>query len=288
VFERKRTGSVLCASCGVLVGVNDDTCYHCGRRNPSLWGYAPALKALGNDFGFVPFVFGLCAVMYVLTLIASQGGITGGGLNFLGPDGRALLIFGASGGGPVFGLHRWWTVLSAGWLHGGLLHIVLNMYSLRILAPLVVELYGAARMVIIYTVGSVVGFTLSSVAAIMLPAIPLIGGGAGYGHFTIGASASLAGLLGAMVYYGRRSGSSMIRAQANQWVVSMLVYGFIIQGIDNYAHVGGLAGGYLAARMLDPLKAERVDHAIMAIVCLLASVAAILYSAVPILIELNR
>ena len=53
MFKRQRTGSVVCASCGSLVGVNDDRCYTCGRRNPGLWGYGPLLRRLGNDLGFV-------------------------------------------------------------------------------------------------------------------------------------------------------------------------------------------------------------------------------------------
>ena len=278
---------MLCTSCGVLVGVNDDKCYNCGRRNPALWGFAPALRALGNDLGFTPFVFGLCTVMFGLTMIASTG-LGGGGLfGLLAPDARILFLFGASGALPVFVEGRWWTVLSAAWLHGGILHFGLNMLSLRTLAPMIAEFYGASRMVIIYTAGSVAGFTLSAVAARYFPEIPIIGGRADwYRHMTVGASASLAGLLGAMVYYGRRSGSGMVRAQATQWVTSMFVYGLLIPIIDNYAHLGGLAGGYVVARFLDPLKPERGDHIVIAILCLLASVAAILWSAVPILIQL--
>src|SRR5262245_30456589 len=80
VFKRQRTGSVLCTSCGVLVGVNDETCYNCGRRNPALWGFAPALRSLGADLGFVPFVIGTCTVLYVLTLLASGNQINMSGL----------------------------------------------------------------------------------------------------------------------------------------------------------------------------------------------------------------
>jgi hypothetical protein len=64
VFKRKTSGSVLCTSCGVLVGVNDETCYNCGRRNPSLWGFAPGVARPRGDLGFVPFVIGACAIIY--------------------------------------------------------------------------------------------------------------------------------------------------------------------------------------------------------------------------------
>ena len=277
---------MLCTSCGVLVGVNDATCYNCGRRNPALWGFAPLLRSLGNDLGFTPIVFGLCAIMYVLTIVASAG-LTGGGIDLFGPDIDALLIFGASGARPVFYFDRWWTVLSAGFLHGGIIHIAVNMMSLRTLAPLVAEFYGLARMVIIYPAGSVVGFTLSATAAEYLPVFPVIGGSPFPSqHLTVGASASLAGLLGALAYYGRRSGSTMIRTQAVQWITMMFIYGVLSPIIDNSAHLGGLIGGYLAARLLDPLKPERVDHVVIAIVCIAASVAAILYSSVPILLEM--
>src|SRR6266850_4191547 len=88
MLRRQTTGSVICTSCGVLVGVGDDKCYNCGRRNPGLWGYAPLLRSLGHDLGFVPFVIGTCAVVYVLTLIGSQGNINMSGLfGLLGPSG---------------------------------------------------------------------------------------------------------------------------------------------------------------------------------------------------------
>ena len=128
MFKRQTTGSVVCASCGYLVGVKDERCYHCGRRNPGLWGFAPALRSLGQDLGFVPLVTGISTVAYVASLVLSVGNIsTNIGLNFLGVNTCTLLQFGASGSLPVFGLHRWWTVLSAAWLHANLLHIFFNM-----------------------------------------------------------------------------------------------------------------------------------------------------------------
>ena len=132
MFRRQRTGSVICTSCGVLVGVGDDRCYNCGRRNPGLWGWAPAFRSLGHDLGFVPFVIGTCIVVYALMLLASRGHIeTGSPFSLLSPSTVAMFLFGASGSIPVFSFGRWWTVLSANWLHAGLMHIFFNMWAVR-------------------------------------------------------------------------------------------------------------------------------------------------------------
>jgi rhomboid protease GluP len=92
---------------------------------------------------------------------------------------------------------------------------------------------------------------------------------------TVGASASIFGLLGALVHYGRRSGSSMVRQQAITYAAIMFVFGLVMSGTDNYAHAGGFGGGWLAARMLDPLKPERVKHMLTAVVLLALSVLSI-------------
>ena len=111
-------------------------------------------------------------------------------------------------------------------------------------------------MVIIYTAGSVAGFALSSFAGAFLPPLLFLRGSS----FTLGASASIAGLIGALLYYGRRSGSSLTRSYASQYIADAGRHGVPDPGIDNYAHAGGFGGGYLAARLLDPLKPERIDH----------------------------
>ena len=68
MFKRQTTGSVVCASCRSLVGVNDDVCYNCGRRNPGLWGFGPMLRAFGNDLGFITLVVYGCSALYVISL----------------------------------------------------------------------------------------------------------------------------------------------------------------------------------------------------------------------------
>ena len=71
MFKRQRTGSVVCASCGSLVGVNDDKCYSCGRRNPGLWGFGRALRSFGNDLGFITVVLYGCVGLYIASLLFS-------------------------------------------------------------------------------------------------------------------------------------------------------------------------------------------------------------------------
>ena len=92
---------------------------------------------------------GLCVLMYAITLLATGQLVLSGGLGMLSVSGYALAAFGGSGAGPVFGSGHWWTVLSAGWLHGNLIHLAVNWWGLRILAPIVAELYGPGRLVVI-------------------------------------------------------------------------------------------------------------------------------------------
>lgn len=271
LFRRPRTGSTLCPSCGKLVGVNDEVCWNCGRKNPGMWGLTSVFRRFGNDLGFMQAVIGGSVFLYLAMLAVDPSGIRMGGLFDLGaPSDEALLRFGASGAGPVFGLDRWWTLLSAGWLHASFLHIAFNVYWIRFLAPEAAELYGAARMVIIYTISSIVGFTASSVAQLFLP----------LGLYTVGASAPILGFLGAMVYYGRRTGSSTVGRTAWSYALFMIIFGFLIDRVDNAAHLGGFAGGYLAGMLLDPRKPERGNHVILALICLALTAAAIVASLV--------
>lgn len=269
MLGRQRSGSVVCRSCGRLVGVTDDRCFECGALYPALWGWAPVFRRMGEDLGFAKVTIGACALLYLVALLMdpSEIGRPRGFLGFLSPTGPSSFALGAAGHIPVIGYGRWWTVLSAGWLHGSLLHVVFNMYWVRMLAPAVAGLYGPGRMVIVYSVSSVTGFLASS----LLP---------GAAPLTLGASASLMGLLGALVHYGRRGGSSEVGRWAWGYVILFLVFGFVVPGIDNWAHLGGFLGGWLAARVLDPLKPERIDHLVLALALLAASALAIVVSVV--------
>ena len=236
------------------------------------------LRQLGTDLGFVPLVIGASTTLYVLTLLMSGRiePVGSGGFSFLSPSQEALRLFGMSGAIPVFIEGQWWTLLSATWLHGGLLHILFNMLWVRDLGPATADVIGASRTVIIYTVAGVCGFLLSSVTGYFLGGLPLLHGAA----FTMGASASIFGLLGALVHYGRTSGSSFIHGQAMRYAVILFIFGLIMPGVDNYAHAGGFAGGYVTSAFFNPLTRERGDHMIAAVACLFATLLAILFSVV--------
>jgi membrane associated rhomboid family serine protease len=275
MWQRQTSGSVICPSCGSLVGVNDEACLICGRRRPGLFGFAALLRNVGRDMGFVPLVLWGCGALYLATLASNAEGIRMNGiLSMLSPSNASLFLFGASGAVPVFGYGRWWTVLSAAWLHGGILHILFNMMAVRNLAPVTAHLYGAARTVIIYTVAAITGFLASSTIGAFAPSV--LGGA----RITVGASAPLCGLIGALWWYGHRGGSSQLTQQVKQMAVGLVVIGFVLPGIDNWAHLGGLAGGWVTARILDPLTPERGDHVLIALLCLALSVASVAASIV--------
>ena len=276
-MKRQTSGSVVCPSCGRLVGVNDDKCLECGRPRPGLWGFAGIFRNLGDDLGFTKLLLGTCGILYVLMLVTDPGAIGGGGLfNFLAPSGISALRFGSTGTYPVLELGRWWTVLSAAWLHGSILHIGFNMMWAYQLVPPVARLYGPGRAIIIYVGSGAIGFLTTTFAGFVpiLSRVPFLQPAG----LTLGASGAILGLLGAMVYYGKRTGSSMVGRQALGYAVMLILFGLVMVRVDNWAHLGGFGGGYLLARWLDPLEPERVEHTMVGLGLLGLSGLAILYS----------
>lgn len=271
MLNRQRKGSVVCPSCGRLVGVAEPKCPFCGRASPGMFGFTSLLRKVGQDLGVIEIIVGGCVLLYLLTLVTDMGNIRSGGfLSFLSPSMDSLRRFGASGALPVILDGRWWTVLSAGWLHGGAIHILFNMMWVRNLAPVCVAIYGPSRTMLLYTGSSVLGFVLSTLSIFS----PIFN----QGGLTVGASAAVFGLLGATVYAGRRGIASSIGQQAWMYAVVLFAFGLVFPGVDNWAHLGGFIGGYFGARLLDPMKPERTDHMIAALACLLATAAAVVAS----------
>lgn len=244
-MTNQSVGAIVCPNCGKLISRNAETCIYCGYRNPGLWGVGPNLKRWLERFGFTQAVMAICLALYAAALLLnpsaifrSHGGILQMLLGFLSPDGAVLDRLGMTGS-HAMQAGRWWTLITAIYLHGSLPHILFNLMGLHQLVPAVEELFGTSRLIVIFTVAGVLGFLISFFAGV---------------HFTIGASGSLFGLLGALVYYGKSRGGRFgesVYSQALQFAVIMFAYGFMMSGIvNNWAHAGGFAGGYLAAMLL--------------------------------------
>jgi rhomboid protease GluP len=275
-FGRRRTGSVVCPSCNRLVGASEPRCPFCGRAAPGMFGLTGTLRKVESALALWPLVGWVCGALYIAALATDPQGLAPSGL--FSPNDERLLAFGASGIQPVFRFGRWWTVLSAGWLHANLLHIVLNVYGLWQIAPAIERIYGTGRGWVIYTLSGAMGFAFSALS-VFVPGC--LGRVLGHGDTTVGASAALFGLLGALLHYSRRSGMRSVGQLVWSWALPMAVFG-LLPGlhIDNWAHLGGFTGGWLLSYWLDPLKEERLDHLLAATLCILASAGAIVWSLV--------
>lgn len=149
----------------------------------------------------------------------------------LSPSTNVLIYMGASGTIPIGQYHQWWSLLTANWLHGSLLHIIFNMTALWQIGELITAIYGVHRMFIIYTLSGIAGFYLSWFAGVPV---------------TIGASAAICGLLGAAFYFGRSQGGTpgkVVSKMASGWILSLVIFGMAIPNINNWGHGGGFAAG---------------------------------------------
>ncbi len=253
---RKTTGSIVCPNCGKLVSANAKQCIHCGKKNPGLWGYGYYIQKILGANGMVPVITAVSIGLYVVSLLIDPSAIfqMQGMLGFLSPSGEALNNLGMTG---TFAMARgrWWTLITAIYLHGGVLHILFNMLWLRQLGHMVEHLYGTARSFLVFTLAGVTGFLASDLAGI---------------PFTIGASGSIFGLLGALVYYGRKRGGSFgaaIYRQVGTWTIVLFIFGFLMPAVNNLAHAGGFAGGVLGAYLFgfQERNAETQNHRLAAL-----------------------
>lgn len=232
--------SMVCPNCRSLISTQEERCPYCGAYRPNLWGLGPALTRLfGTRIDILTLIPTACIALYLLSLLLDLSAAlnTRGGLfGMLSPGGRALYALGMTGGLATYRDH-WWTVLTATYLHGSLLHILFNVLWIRQLGPEVGHLYGPARYFIIYTVGGVFGFVLSN----LISSAP-----------TIGASGAIFGLLAALIVYGRSqkgSMAAMMTRQVWQWAILLFILGFMMSGVNNWAHLGGFIGGWIVSRL---------------------------------------
>ena len=188
--------------------------------------------------------------------------------SFLSPSSQSLFILGSTGSIPLFQYDRWWTLITANFLHGSALHLLFNMLALRQLVPLVIEEFGPYRTISIYILGGIGGFAISAFAGVRL---------------TIGASAALCALIGALLYFGKNRGGNYgqaIFSQIGGWALGIAIFGFMVPGINNWGHGGGLLCGAVLAILLGyrEKKKENFSHKALAMVCMAVTIVALLWS----------
>ncbi len=263
--------SILCPNCRKLISVDEPRCPYCGIQRPgSSLKNNPLMQIFQDPQQLVRGIIITNVALFIVSLVLKPtfSSVTMNPLTFLAPDGRSLLALGATGTVPIDGFGRWWSLLSANYLHGGVLHIFFNMMALRQLAPFVTREFGTSRMFVIYTFGGVVGFWVSYVAGV---------------RFTIGASAAVCSLIGAALYYGKSRGDSYGQAiyrQVGGWALAIFVFGLLVPGINNWGHGGGILAGILLGFSLgyQDKSRERLVHKSAAVICLIVTVAVLAWA----------
>ena len=229
----------LCPNCGSLVGISATRCHNCGTNLK--FSVAAINKSLSGVFsGPTPVTTALLVVNLLMfgvefMAIAAQGG--GGGLSILwSVGGEATYRLGMSAPYGIYIRHEWYRLITAMFLHGGLIHIGFNMMALMQLGPALEELYGSSRYFFLYIFTGAFGFLVSSFI----------------GNRSLGASGGLLGLVGAMLAItSKRGGAYMreLRSRLVSNVVILFVLGFMGMGMDNWAHGGGLAAGFALGKI---------------------------------------
>ena len=225
---------MICPECGKLIGVGEEKCPFCGAWRPGLYGWTPAMQQLfGRRLDLIAVMVTGCVALYALSLALQPEAIfqVQGLFGILSPGSRALYQLGMTGG-VAWSAGWWWTLFTATYLHGGLLHIFFNVMWIRSLGPAVTDAYGPARAFVVFNLAAAAGFLVSNLAS---------------NHASVGASGGIFGLLAALIVHSRRHGGSMMTTQLWQWALIMFAMGFFMSGVNNWAHAGGFAGGWLCA-----------------------------------------
>ncbi len=249
--------SLLCPSCKKLISTSEKRCPYCGTRRPAAWWKNNVWTRGFNDpYVLVKWIIGVNVGLYVFSLLLNPRGfgVALNPLTFLSPSGQIIKLLGATGTEAIDTYQRYWTLVSANYLHGSILHIFFNMAALRQLGLLVAREYGVYRMFIIYTLGGVIGFVVSYIASV---------------PWTIGASASVCSLAGALLYYGKSRGGiygQTLYKQIGIWMILLFIFGILVPVVNNWGHGGGLAAGIGLGFLLgyQERKNENIFHKLLA------------------------
>ena len=257
--KEKERRPQLCPACGTLVGSTATRCHQCGAS--LTFSLAAASRKLGRIMpATAPVTYAIlisCCFLYGISLLLTvrlgapltpQGGGIFAMLFGIGSvAGQVLQQLGASLPFPI-DLLQPWRLITACFLHANLMHIVFNMWVLVDLTPAVEEVYGSPRFFFLYIACGIGGYALSGFV----------------GHFSIGASGAIVGLIGvllAITYRRGGSGMQQLRSQVYRWIIYLVLWGFFFPGIDNMAHLGGGVTGFILGKiMIDRLPATASER----------------------------
>ncbi len=254
--------AILCPRCRRLVGSEEAVCSWCGTaRSAAWWQFINWSKGVmvGDDWLVKSLITANVLFFAVSLALSARTGDIG---SILSPGQTSLMLLGATGTYPIDHFGRFWTVISANYLHGGIVHLIFNLMALKQIAPWASNEYGASRMFTIYTLGGVIGYVISYFAGV---------------PFTIGASAAVCSLIGALLFYGKSRGGAYggsVYREVSGWVVSLFVFGLIFPGINNWGHGGGIIGGIAIGALVgynERRKENNFDRA-LALLCGLVTV----------------
>jgi membrane associated rhomboid family serine protease len=242
---------MLCPGCGKLISIDEEKCPYCGLLRPgSWWKNNPVFRWMSDGDGLIRGIIYANVAMFVVSLLLNSRmpGLSMNPFLMLSPENRSLFFLGATGSVSIETYHRYWTLISANYLHGSLLHILFNMIALRQIGGLAVREYGASRMITVYTLGGAVGFWISYRAGVIL---------------TIGASAAVCALIGSVIYYGFSRGGvygKLIYTRIGGWAVFILLFGLLVPGINNWGHGGGFLAGMALGYFLGYHEKQKEKH----------------------------
>jgi membrane associated rhomboid family serine protease len=254
----------MCRNCGALVGANEPDCSLCGAPKASTVANVAAPHAQAPqhvyDHETVRFARAILGRPYIFTivfiianifvfLLTSQSGAI---------ENPAVLIrYGAKVNAYINTQHEWWRFVTPIFLHGGIAHLLMNMYGLWVIGPYVEKLYGSAKFVVFWVLTGVAG-----VVASYLSVQPGIHNAGPLGRFlfksqdvvSVGASGALFGLIGVLFVFGIKFRHELPEGFKRAFGTGMLptillniFIGYAIPVIDNAAHMGGLVMGALLA-----------------------------------------
>ena len=141
--------------------------------------------------------------------------------------------------GPSIRTGQYYRLITGIFLHGSIMHLLFNSYALYVIGSQIENYFGRIKYLIIYLVSGLMGALFSMT----------FGGNVA----SIGASGAIFGLMGALLYFGyhyRVYLGNVLKTQLIPLVIFNLFLGFILSGVDNFAHIGGLIGGILITKAL--------------------------------------